>query len=387
MEACHGFRPQPIYNKGNNNSYVNLIMHDGGHFYTDWTATGVEIIGCIIYNNGWDREAGDVNSDGHGLYLKSSSGITVKDNIVFNDFAYGIHAYTEPGEAINNITLVGNIAFNNGTLSGNVGSSNILLGGKVSSSGGAVENNVTYFSPEEQGIQMSSNVRFGWQSFPNGDIRVRFNYFVGKGSGSANVVDVGYWQNNDFNGNTIVGCKPPPTGSCGGLLVTLNQPDPPGTGYAGYLWRNNIHQRDPLSLSWQYTTAQGVLTTKAWNQWKQTVVVQDNAMNGLPTSAKVIVRGNGWEPGRGTIVVFNWQNQQTVSVDLSGVVPVGWTYRIENVQDLFNPTPVTQGVYAGGSINLPIIAVLAPPDPVGNEPRPPRPTGTGFNVYLVTSGP
>src|SRR2546426_6136509 len=48
-----------------------------------------------IYNNGWQQPD---FGNGHGIYAKSSAGpVYLRDNIVFNQFGYGIHIYANAG--------------------------------------------------------------------------------------------------------------------------------------------------------------------------------------------------------------------------------------------------------------------------------------------------
>src|SRR5205085_1482211 len=91
-------RPNMLINDGAHNSYVNLVVHDGGvGFYTYAnTATGVEINGCLFYDNGWQ---GPGWGEGHALYLKSDAGpLVARDNIMFNQFGYGTQIYSNFGD-------------------------------------------------------------------------------------------------------------------------------------------------------------------------------------------------------------------------------------------------------------------------------------------------
>ena len=73
---------------------------------------------------------GDRQGMGHSIYTQNDSGTKwLTDNILFNGFSFGIHAYTEGG-AINNMHWEGNVAFNHGVLSRLSGAkANFLLGG------------------------------------------------------------------------------------------------------------------------------------------------------------------------------------------------------------------------------------------------------------------
>ncbi|PYO96219.1 MAG: hypothetical protein DMD61_14420, partial [Gemmatimonadetes bacterium] len=110
------FRPDVVANNGTHIKYINLVIHDGGvAFYTYTAMPDVEIYGSILYNNGWQ---GPDRGHGHGLYLKNDVGpVVARDNVVFNQFGYGIHIYSDVGDGrLNGISAIGNISFDNGSL-------------------------------------------------------------------------------------------------------------------------------------------------------------------------------------------------------------------------------------------------------------------------------
>ena len=54
--------------------------------------------------------------------------VVARENILFDQFGYGLHVYTEARSGLlNNIELDGNVAFNNGTVSAHPNASNILV--------------------------------------------------------------------------------------------------------------------------------------------------------------------------------------------------------------------------------------------------------------------
>src|ERR1051325_6758823 len=66
-----------------------------------------------------------------------------KDNIVFDNWAFGLHCYTNDGAYLNNIDLEGNVAFNN-YIWGVPWGADILVGGLFPASGIRVNENYTY---------------------------------------------------------------------------------------------------------------------------------------------------------------------------------------------------------------------------------------------------
>jgi hypothetical protein len=315
-------RQNVIANYANHTKYINLVIHDGGvGFYNESPYYDVEIVGCVIYNEGFQRPD---RGHGHAIYLRSNTGpVTARDNIMFNQFGYGVHVFTNPGEGqLKNIRLEGNIAFNNGTLATNSTASNILFGGDDYATGGVLKNNYTYESPSVAAL----NVHVGYGTTKNGSVQLSDNYFAG----GATVMQVGYWSSFTASNNRLMGTS---------TVVKLTDP--------------------------------AITMSKFTGQ----------TQSALPTATKVVVRKNPYEPGRANVVVYNWGGNASVQLDLSGVLPQGAAYEIRNVQNWFG-TPVVSGTYGGGSVTLPIRAV-APPVPVGFSSSRAPSTGTTFGAYVV----
>ncbi|HEV8400740.1 MAG TPA: Ig-like domain-containing protein [Gemmatimonadales bacterium] len=356
-------RPHGIVNYGSHNRYVNLIIHDNGiGFYNYTSAADVEIYGCLFYNNGWQGTKGG----GHAIYVKSSVGpLVLHDNIAFTQFAYGLHAYTNAGSGeLINIHMIGNVSFNNGTISAlgaSAAGANIIMGGEEPVQQGTMVDNMTYFSP---GLGVY-NIDLGFQTTVNVDLSVQNNYVVG----GRRLFEVLYWQQQlGVNGNTLIGPD---------RMVVLND-----ASTVAQNWGANTYYRDPAARAWQYAG-----TDYTFSGWKTAtgLAATDQTVSGLPTATRVFVRPNLYEPGRGTIVVYNWGSLSSVAVNLAGVLQTGDTYEVLNAQDYFG-TPVTSGTYGGGTINVPMGGV-APPVPIGGSPTAPVKTGPAFDVFVVRRVP
>ena len=98
-----------------------------------------------------------------------------------------------------------------------------------------------------------------------------------------------------------------------------------------------------------------------------------------PTGTLVFVRPNQYEPGRANIAVYNWDNQPTVSVDVSSVLAPGASFEIRNAQNFFGP-PVLSGIYSGANLIVPMTG-LAPALPYGVSA--PSLTGPTFNAFVL----
>jgi uncharacterized protein YjdB len=355
-------RPSGVYVRNATNvKLVNLIIHDTGHgTYIEETAHNIEIYGWIVYNGGNDNSS---RSDGHGIYVRND-GTTPKviaDNVIFNQFGFGLHAYAEGGDRLNAMTFEGNILFNNGELSA-FDSPNMILGGETSATNDTVRNNIMYFSPGRG----PRNMRLGYTtSFTNGSGVFEGNYLVG---GATSSVDITLWQNLRFRNNTIV--------QTGRVLAFADQ------NTAAYTWTGNTHYRDPAARAWGYRGSD--LTFADWTQTTG-LSASDQVFPATPTVPVIVVRANKYERGRGNIAVINWGRQASVLVDLSAVLAVGQRFEIRNVQDFWG-TPVVSGVFGGGSVSIPMNGV-APPQPVGGSPTAPIRTGPDFDVFVVVPVP
>jgi hypothetical protein len=94
-------------------------------------------------------------------------------------------------------------------------------------------------------------------------------------------------------------------------------------------------------------------------------------------------RPNKYEPGRGNVVVYNWDQRSSVDVDVSAVVRPGATYEVRDVQNLFG-APVATGTYAGGTISIPMTGTEKT-RPLGAVPTIPEHTGVDFGTFVITS--
>jgi hypothetical protein len=352
-----GTRTNVIANYASHTRYVNLVVHDGGvGFYNESPYYDVEVVGCVWYNIGFQ---GVDRGHGHAIYLRSNTGpVIARDNIMFNQFGYGVHAFTNPGEGqLNDIRLEGNIAFNNGTLSSNSTASNLLLGGDASATGAVLEKNMTYSSPGVGGI----NVQVGYGAVKNGTLRLTGNYF----SGASTVLDVGYWTSATVSGDTVIGSN---------AVIRLND-----TQTAGHAWSGELFNRDPAATAWGYAG-----TSYTFPDWRTATGLSSagQAVAGLPAATRVVVRANPYETGRANIAVYNWGGLSSVTLNLNGILPLGAEYEIRNVQDLFG-SPVVSGAYDGSAVVLPMRGV-PPPIPEGMTSSRAPATGTAFNVYVLT---
>jgi hypothetical protein len=129
---------------GDHIKLIHLVIHDTSQgILTSTAANDTEIYGCVIYYNGFD--ASD-RGHGHGIYSANDPGNATKkirDNIIFEQFGYGLHGYTEGGN-LHNIEYKGNTVFDNGGISSHGWTTNILLGGLRRAVNPKLIDNATY---------------------------------------------------------------------------------------------------------------------------------------------------------------------------------------------------------------------------------------------------
>lgn len=130
-----------LANEGFGVNFINCIIHDQTSPGFQSLSKNALFYGCVIFYNGW---SGPDRGHGHGLYVQNDAPFRkiIKDCIIFDNFGYGIHAYTEGG-GINYLTLEGNTCFRNGSLYGGY-YSDILVGGYTIALDPVLQDNMTY---------------------------------------------------------------------------------------------------------------------------------------------------------------------------------------------------------------------------------------------------
>ena len=97
---------------------------------------------------------------------------------------------------------------------------------------------------------------------------------------------------------------------------------------------------------------------------------------------KIVVRPNDFETGRANIIIYNWDQSATVSVDISssGMVS-GWQYEVLDAQN-FYAGPVATGTYTGAAISIPMTGLTAA-TPVSPYSMVPQHTAPEFGLFIV----
>jgi hypothetical protein len=162
----------------------------------------------------------------------------------------------------------------------------------------------------------------------------------------------------------------------GRLQVALTRPDqapPPYDWDGNRYFGSQFFRLDGAKVGWE--------DWKAQTSFDQTGEWTSDGPHGVWT----VIRPNRYEPGRGHVIVYNWDRADSVEVDLSEVLREGAEYELRDVQD-FHGEPLAAGLYEGGSVTLPLPETASAAQPVGLS-APPAHSGPVFWVLVALSAP
>lgn len=307
---------------GSDVKLINLVIHNTGEGIGLWSVSSdSEAYGNVIFHTGWQS---DLRGHGHGIYLQNEKGQKyVTDNIVFANFHSGIHAYGSSQAFLRNLHFEGNVSFNNGLLAEDPNGWGILVGGGTLASNVSIVENYLY---NPTWYRRSNNLNPGYGEGTEGLV-LRGNYSVGYKPLS----ELDRVRGIEASGNTFIGDSIEPK-----LIGQLAQA---GSG----------NRFLPMP-------------------------------QGPGAAPQVFIRPNRYEPGRATVVVYNWAQTPTVSVDLSSFLRNGDSYQVIDVQNYFGG-PVKSGRFDGSRVELPMNTPGA--KPLGNVPGDRYRTSNEFGVFLV----
>lgn len=170
--------------------FINCVIHNQSSPAFQSLSANASFYGCVIFHHGWDAPD---RGHGHGLYVQNSATFrkTVENCIIFDNYGWGIHAYTEGGQ-IDRISLIGNTCFGAGSPGGHV-YDDILVGGYVVAQNPILERNLTYGGPVNLGYsagvalaELRDNYFAGGITKVNANISVETgNYYGASGVGDA----------------------------------------------------------------------------------------------------------------------------------------------------------------------------------------------------------
>jgi hypothetical protein len=279
---------------GNYNQIVNCIIrdHDQG-ITTSKAVTGHVYYGNLLYFNGWD------SNQGHGMYPQNNAGNvkTIKRNIVFDNFGYGLHCVGS-NHSVDDFAIVENTGFDNGEPRG-AGYPAISNAGSSGVSNSVVYGNMTYNQTQYEGSG-GATIGVGDTQNPATNASV-YNNFVAStrygitfGDGSPTITR--------FDGNTVYGWLSPTN-----ILST---------------WADNTnpsgHPSDPIVFP--------------------------------ASGSNIFLTSNEYDANRAQLTIYNWTLGNTVDVDVSAIFGASGTVKAYNVQDY--PTDVQTLTITAGVITV-----------------------------------
>jgi hypothetical protein len=346
-----------------NVSLIDLVIHDQTRhgIYLVESATNTLVYGCILYNNGW---VSPDNAEGHGIYIQGNVGTRVAaNNIIFNNSGAGVHVYdNRSGLTLGGVTLDGNVAFGAGSIQ-HVRPYRDWIAGVDSpalyADGIVLGNNMGYLPPGET---IQPELQIGRDNV-NGSVVLTNNYMpLG--------LLMNNWTNATVSGNLFAPSSTSYLVELSQTLTSLNAD-----------WDDNTYVSDP--------SGQAILLNSqpySFSGWQATTGYDDDStlMIGALSGTQVFVMPNAYEKGRANIVVYNWDNSPSVSVDVTSVLPMNSRFFVINAQDPDAP-PVLSGIYSGQRLVLPManLTVAQVNGPANGPLSAPPPTGPAFNVFVL----
>jgi hypothetical protein len=335
--------------------FINLVVHDaGGSGISSYRANGTrqaEFYGSLYYNNGTQD-----NLD-HGMYITNTADdgtVFVRDNVIFNNWAFGLHLYPDVG----GLEVRGNVVFNNSTPRPGHLTSEILVDGPASQI--VLSDNFVYRTNPPPTAPGYSAIDLGYMyGAQSNDVVAQNNYVVGG-------LHIAQWSSAIVTQNVFYDYA-------SGQLVQSEG------SFGGQNWSGNTLYGDPTAQAWM---DRGV-PYNASNWLAATGLSSIGTYAGSVPPNAVFVRANLYEAGRANIIVYNWSLQNALSVDLSAILHPGQSFVIRNVQDVFG-TPVVSGTYDGGTVTIPTAGIPAPVPVAGRGQAGPV-TGPAFNVFVVSA--
>ncbi|MCC7298792.1 MAG: T9SS type A sorting domain-containing protein [Bacteroidia bacterium] len=355
--GTQSFRPMGLQVNAPNTKFINLIIHDVGHGFGFWKeAVNAEIYGCIIYHCGTANSPGIYSTHGHGIYSQNNSGIkTIENNIIFNQFGFGIHLYPNPGNIVG-YKITGNALFHNGILTHDTVRYNNIIANNYAPfvlENIDIENNFTYDKNLHYNYSelIQADIYLGATNLNSKKLRLKNNHFMGQGRAGMAILNwdtVHFEQNNSYylsNGSI-------------GLALPL------GTNPSAYYWNNNTYYlgADTLQFAYQYQLP------NTFNKWKNTTGFDNNsnAIHDAPKGLQVFILPNKYEAGRAHCIVYNWNNTQEIVVNLSAAgLANGQGFKIANAQNYYGAIAYS-GIYNSNQPEITVnMSSLTPTAPVG----------------------
>jgi len=192
--------------------FINLIIHNNpGSGFGSWKQTAnTEIIGCMIFNNGYYSTK---RGSGVGIYVQNASEKfrLIKDNIIFNNYYKGIEVWSDNRKAteayVKNIILYNNVIYNSALVTG-IPRDNLIIATNDNNGVNIAHNiqvtgNIFYHNTDYLKNELKSgfpSLTLGFNSkAPIEDVTLRDNLILGQNDG----IRIQYVKSLIFQNNVV----------------------------------------------------------------------------------------------------------------------------------------------------------------------------------------
>lgn len=374
-------RPSGFDLFGKGSKVINCIIHDTGNGAIGFWRTvgdGGELYGNVIWGTGVFDTATNTPR-GSPIYAQNQEGKRlIQNNISFHNATTAMKAYATNSYA-NGFTVDGNTTFDNMGIFGIFFES---LTNKIDKT--VITNNNTYTSPggnAAQGVMVGLNSKI-----VQGDLEISGNYIANEATEGVGL-SIKDWSTANVNDNTIIGRSD-------SAILDVQNDNFININRNTYVTESTrpfrdtelqarldaVYSSDYIASTQsidQYVNGRGNVSGSRYD--RNSKILTD--VDALPN--KVVVTGNKYDPSRGVVTIYNWQQKPTVDVDLSKILVPGQNYMIKDVQNIFGASVAT-GTYKGGLVSLPTELTKIQPligDVSGliNDKHTPK----TFNTYLI----
>ncbi len=323
---------------------INLVIHDAGQGIGTWASSrDTEYYGNVIYNNGWDAPD---RRHGHGSYVQNETGTKIlEDNIFFSNFSMNAQTGGSSAAYAYNLHWFGNTFFNAGmawkgpnirnfkVIGNNFYGSTLKIGDEINSTYESAEVRNNYAMGGVELFEFTTPMVFQnntvWNIDPNGRDMI-LNYASNQPGSKFLIDNNAYYK--AFTGFPYWHFKVNFRGTAGAV---------PASQYGDFAYDKTTGSQ---VTAYNYTG-------KSWTHnfpFDANSTYTDSA----PTGLKVFVKPNRYDANRANVIIYNWDQANTVGVDASAVLNPGDTYELRNTQDYFGD--VITGTYSGGNLQIPM---------------------------------
>jgi hypothetical protein len=235
----------------------------------------------------------------------------------------------------------------------------------------SVASSYLYYPPQ---TDTPASLLLGYTSPSNGRIQVSNNYIVG----GNRAIRLRQWQAGTVTGNVlftdlVVGASE--------RLLTASLAD--GARASDFLWNTNVYRH--IGPATTFSFQDRTMTFAGWQQASGFDRDTEYAAT-RPTGARVFVRPNKYVRGRAHIIVYNWNADGQVALDLAAAgLTAGDRFEIRDAQNYYG-APIAAGLFNGGTVNVGLTG-LVPAPLIGNVPYRVTHTAPAFAAFVVERVP